>query len=207
MKKFRYLPLFIFTTLILGCKTNVEKKYYHGEDIYIESPIGNNQKVIELNEEGIKLSQNNEYQKAESKFLNALKLEPENYVVLHNYGLHKSIMGEFDESIRLMESSFTLSDSTYLTAGVNLSRAYYFNNEFKKGIEVATYVIKNTDDYKLLFPAYVHRIGNYIVQKECKIANKEKKKIIEMFNEQPNAKLHFEKIEELFENNCGQHRL
>ena len=193
--------------LFISCKNDKQEKITGGESVSYKSPIGTNEKVIDYNQKGINYSEENKFKKAENAFLKALKIEPENYVVLNNYGLYKTITGEFEESINLMEKSLKLSDSTYFPSAVNLSRTYFFNKEFKKGINIGTYVIDNSDDSEILFQAYVNRIGNYIASKECEIAINEKDKIIKMFNDMPNFDFHFDNIEKLFEKYCGQHRL
>ncbi len=205
--RLKYIALLTTIVLCVSCNKNKKKLRTDGETVITESPIGQNKKVIELNQKGIEFSEKNELDKAEKSFLKALEIEPNNYVVLSNYGLYKTLIGEFDESIQLMEKSLTLSDSTYLTSAVNLSRSYYFNKNYEKGINIATFVINKTDDRKVLFQAYVHRIGNYIASKKCETAINEKNKINELFRDLPNADFHFKKIEKLYKKNCGQQHI
>jgi len=85
---------------------------------------------------------------------------------------------------------------------------YFKENDIKyanKKLDVGDYsigIIEN--DKKVLFQAYVHRIGNYIASKKCETATIEKNKINKLFKDLPNANFHFKKIDELYEKNCGQ---
>ena len=193
---------FLFSILILLI---LETKCYgqlnsHHEDINIEIQTNSSDKVVELNKKSMELAQNGNLKEAEILILEALEIEPNNYVLIANYG---NITSNLTESIKLMNKSYKLSDSTYHAAGSNLSRLYSLNKEFNKGVEIATYIIQNSDNDINSYTAYFHRIQNNLGLNKCEEAINDIEIIKRNFKQIPNSERHIKSVKSLIDNKCG----
>jgi tetratricopeptide (TPR) repeat protein len=198
--EFRKYLLFvsIIISMFIDVKSYGQLNSQH-EDINLDVQVSSNDKVVKLNEKSIKLAQNGNLIEAESLILEALRIEPNNYVLIANYG---NIKTDLSESIRLLNKSYKLSDSTYHVAGSNLSRLYCINNEFNKGIDIATFVISNTKNDMNSYIAYFHRIINYLGLNECEEARKDLKVIKTDFKHIPNSDGHINNIVSIINTKC-----
>ena len=194
---------FLFIFLLISCKSDGKQKNHDGEDYIIESPLSQNQKVLNLDRDAQIFARNDEFEKADKLFVEALEIEPQNYVILNNYGLSQSIQMKFDSAIQLLEKSYRLSDSTYQVAASNLSKAYFAKREFEKGVNVATYALENSKNQKLNYTLYIHRIANYAGLRDCRRSNEDIKLIINEFNDQSDFEKQLKQIQKIFSHFCS----
>jgi tetratricopeptide (TPR) repeat protein len=194
----RYLTPLVLIFLFINT-VNYGQSDGKSEDLNIEVQVSSNDKVVELNRKSIKLAQNGDLKKAEMLILKALEIEPNNYVLIANYG---NITSNLTESIKLMNKSYKLSDSTYHTAGSNLSRLYAFNKEYNKGVDIATFIIQNSNNDLVSYTAYFHRIQNNLGLNKCEEAIKDFDTIKRKFNKIENSERHIKIVLSLINDKC-----
>jgi tetratricopeptide (TPR) repeat protein len=197
LKKYLIL-IIILNCMFLNSKCYGQLKSQH-EDINHEVQVSSNDTVVDLNERSIELAQNGNLKEAERIILEALKIEPYNYVLIANYG---NIKSNLTESIKLMDKAYKLSDSTYHVAGSNLSRLYSLKNEYDKGVKIATYVIQNSENDINSYTAYFHRIVNYLGLNKCNEARKDFEFLKRNFKHFQNSERHLKKIQSIIDNTC-----
>lgn len=176
------------------------------QDKQIEGDYYNNQSAADLNEKGIELSQSGDLSEGKEVFLEALKLEPNNPTTLSNLGLNRFLDYDYDNAIKYYQKSYTISDSTYHIAAVNLGLTYYYTEKFDQGIVITNYVIKHATDSNILSSAYVHRALNYLGQEKCDKAQTDLDYITDNFLGEANIDYHIVDLTEKI-NDCIRQKL
>ena len=198
-----FLLLIIFLS---SCKNDKKSDYNNEQDKTIKENYYENLSASDLNEKGIELSKNGDYEKGKEVFLKALELEPNNPTTLSNLGLNRYLDYDYHNAIKYYQESYRVSDSTYHIAAINLGLTYFYSKEFDKGIEITNYVIENTKDKDILSSAYVHRALNYLGKDECDKAQTDLNYIINNFQGIGNTEYHIKDLTEKIKN-CVQHQL
>ena len=199
--KLKYL--FFLLLIVNSCIEQDSKK---NSSISITGQKFENTKAKELNDLGIKKAKDGKHDSAEDLFFQALKLEPDNPTVLSNIGLCYQNQEMNDKAIEYHKKSLIASDSTYLISGVNLGNVYYQTGQYSKGIEILDFVIKNTEEDRLLTVAHVNRGFNYYGKRDCKKANMELAFVKGRATQYEDVKFQINRLEQRIKN-CVQHNL
>jgi len=197
---------YIFITLsILSCKDSSLTKtdLNNTEQIVISNKEFKFEKAEALNDKAVDYGKKGFSEKANEILLEALKIEPDNATILSNLGLVNSHLKNHDKSILYYQQSLIISDSTYLSAGTNLSLEYYNIGEYQKGIEIADFVLKNTQNKYEEIGARIHKSFSLISKSECEKAKIELKIIKSYLNKIDNLDFQVEIIENKLKN-CVQ---
>lgn len=201
LSKLLFLSLLIIS--LSSCKDTKKASINDEQNKSIPGDYYENEDAEELNEKGIELSKNGDYDKGKQIFLKSLELDPNNPTTLSNLGLNRYLDYDYDNAIKYYQESYEVSDSTYHIAAINLGLTYFYNNEFDKGIVITDYVIRNTDDKDILSSAYVHRALNYIGNDECEKAQTDLHYIKDNFQGIGNTEYHIKDLTEKIKN-CVQ---
>lgn len=204
----RYIFYFLILIFITSCKDSSLQKtdLNNTEQIVISNEEFKSEKAEALNDEGVDYGKKGYSKKANELLLQALKTEPDNPTILNNLGLVNSHLKNHKKSISYFLQSLSISDSTYLSAGTNLSLEYYNIGEYQKGIEIADFVIKNTQNKYQEIGARIHKSFSLVSKGECEKAKIELKIIKSYINEIDNLNWQIEIIENKLKN-CVQHRV
>jgi tetratricopeptide (TPR) repeat protein len=207
-----YLIIILFLALI-SCKSennSKEKNYLKSNkgniDLYIPGQKFETKKSEKLNSEGIELSKKNEYKKAEKIFLNALKIEPNNSIILNNLGNVKKFQNEYEESVKYYEKSLLVSDSLYLNSALNIGIVSYQTEKYNKSLKLLEYVISESNNLKLTEIAYYNLVLVYLKQNECEKAKIELKKYERIFEDKFQFVKQYEYLKSEIKN-CVQQRV
>lgn len=196
-----YLVLLFLLISVSITKVSYGQLNANSEDLNIEVQVSSNGKVVELNQKSIKSAQNGDLKEAGMLMLEALQIEPNNFVLIANYA-NIITNSDLTKSIKLMNKSYKLSDSTYHTAGSSLSKLYVFNKEYNKGVDIATFVIQNSNNNLHSYSAYFHRIQNYLGLNKCVRARQDIKTIKREFNKIENSERHIKIVLSMIDDKC-----
>ncbi|WP_298903482.1 hypothetical protein [uncultured Psychroserpens sp.] len=193
---------------ILSCKDSSLPKtdLNNTEQIVITNKEFKFEKAEALNDEAVNYGKKGFSEKANKILLEALEIEPDNATILSNLGLVNSHLKNHDNSILYYQQALTISDSTYLSAGTNLSLEYFNIGEYQKGIEIADFVLKNTRNKYEEIGARIHKSFSLISKGECEKAKIELKIIKSYVNEIDNLEFQIKIIENKLKN-CVQQRV
>ena len=175
-------------------------------DLYIGGEKFETKESDKYNAEGIELSKKNEFNKAEIKFLKALKIEPNNPTILNNLGNIKKYKYEYEESISYYEKSLIVSDSLYFNSALNLGVVSYYVENYNKSLKLLEYVRSESNNLKLIKIAYYNLTLVYIAMNECDKAKTEFKKVKKLFENDIQFIEQYEYLETKIKN-CAQHRV
>ncbi|HTO36532.1 MAG TPA: hypothetical protein VLZ72_09845, partial [Flavobacterium sp.] len=103
----KYYLLILMVSLMFSCKT--ENKSNDEIDVAITNKNGQidvfyndeefqSKEAANLNFDGVELAKNNEFNRAETKFLEALDIEPNNPTILNNLGNIEKFKNNYDKS-------------------------------------------------------------------------------------------------------------
>lgn len=205
--------LIVIFSVIISCKSkdNSNKKFdiinnKGNVDVYNSGEKFETKESNKFNTEGIELAKKNEFNKAEIKFLKALKLEPNNPTILNNLGNIKKSKYEYDESINYYEKSLIVSDSLYFNSALNLGIVSYKIKNYNKSLKLLEYVTSESTDLKLIKIAYYNLALVYIAMNECDKAKTELKKMKKLFENNIQFIEQYEYLETRIKN-CAQHRV
>ena len=206
--------LFTFLLLILiSCKSennSKEKKELKNSkgdvNVYFAKEKFETKESDKFNTEGIELVKKGEYKKSEIKFLEALKIEPNNPTILNNLGNVKKYQNEYNESIKYYEKSLIISDSLYFNSALNIGIVSYKTKNYAKSLKLLEYVISESNDLKLIEIAYYNLVLVYIRQDKCEKAKIELKKSEQIFKNNFQFVEHYEHLKSEIKN-CVQHRV
>ena len=159
--------LFYFLILILALSCKEKTDLNNTQQIVISNDEFKSKKAGELNEKGVDYGKKGYSKKANELLLEAYNIEPDNPTILNNLGLVNSHMKNPEKSISYFQKSLSISDSTYLSAGTNLSMEYYNVGEYQKGIEIADFVLKNTQNKYQEVGARIHKSFCLAGKNEC----------------------------------------
>jgi len=172
-------------------------------DIFLGNESFNNDEALRLNNMGIQFIKENQYKKAEKKFIAAYRLEPNNLTVLTNLGNIYRKIGTEKMALEYYNEAFLLSDSTYFNAGYNMGTSYCNIKEYDKSKEILEYIISQTkDENEIIFAEYVI-IRVYLNQNKCSKAKKLYNRIKSDLENFPELNENRKKLE-LRINNCVQ---
>lgn len=184
----------------------LQKKDKSKVAIFLGNELFNNDEALRLNNMGIQFIKENQYKKAEKKFIAAYKLEPNNRTILTNLGNIYQKIGTEKMALEYYNEAFLISDSTYFNAAYNMGISYCNIKEYEKSKEILEYIISQTkDENEIIFAEFVI-IRVYLNQNKCSKAKK-------LYNR---IKSDLENFPELIENrvkleqrikNCVQQRL
>ncbi len=195
--------LFYFFTLILILSCKERTNLNDTQQIVIVDDEFKSEKASALNEKGVDYGKKGYSKKANELLLEALKIEPDNPTILNNLGLVNGHLKNPKKSISYFQQSLSVSDSTYLSAGTNLSLEYYNIGEYQKGIEIANFVLKNTKNKYQEVGARIHKSFCLAGKGECGKTKAELKIIKTYAEEFDNLEYQIEIIENKL-NNCVQ---
>ena len=191
---------------MFSCKSENNSNKKKDIDIYYNNEKFESVESEKLNSEGVELAKKNELNKAETKLLKALKIEPNNPTVLNNIGNVKKLKKEYDESIKYYEKSLTVSDSLYLNSALNIGIVSYQNEKYIKSEKILKYVIIESNDLKLTGIAYYNLVLVYLKQNKCGKAKMEFKKSEQIFKKNFQFAEQYEYLKSEIKN-CVQHRV
>lgn len=198
--------LSISSLLFMSCLNMAKEDNIKKKEITIPGNDFQNSEAEKLNEEGVQMSKNGDYKSGKAFFLKALEIEPDNPTILSNLGLNNYFTKDYESAKIYYQKAYTLSDSTYHIAAINLGLTYFYNKEFDKGIEICNYVINSTEDKVILCTAYVHRSLNYLGKDECQKAQADLFYIQENFKGIGNSEYHIKDLTEKV-NYCIEYRI
>lgn len=125
--------------LIEYSRMNGSVRFYHSKfDKFTDT-------LNQLNNLAMDLALEHDYKEARKHFLRALKINPNNVVLLNNIGNLEKNDKNYIKAIRYYKESFTKSDSLYFIAAMNLGQTYSKIGSNRTAEKTLRYVIKNTD--------------------------------------------------------------
>jgi tetratricopeptide (TPR) repeat protein len=190
--------LLLFTCFI--CCNKIVKDSKNGDqNVSIPGDYFESEEASELNELGIELSKNGDYDDGKLAFIKSLEIEPNNPTTLSNIGLNRFLVYDYDSAIEYYQKSYRNSDSTYHISAINMGLTYYYMREFQKGIDITSYVINNDTTEVILSTAYVHRALNYIGNNNCERAKSDLDFIIQNFRGIGRTEFHIQDLKEKLE--------
>ncbi|SNR60730.1 hypothetical protein SAMN06265371_106214 [Lutibacter agarilyticus] len=152
MKIFRIL---IISILLISCSKQRKfvkisdnpfieyTKEGHNVSIYISDfSLG---KGNELALEAMKFARKNKFDKAREKLTQAIIEEPNNPILYNNLGNVEYHDYKFNKAIECYEKSLIISDSLYISAGINLGKAYSLIGEKEKSELIFNQIIIKSD--------------------------------------------------------------
>jgi tetratricopeptide (TPR) repeat protein len=175
------LRFLLFSTLILffSCKGNKTEKlddveivfYKDGRtSVYIGEDFFENQEANSLNTEGVNLAKEGYFEQAKNKFLGGLEIEPDNPCLINNLGNAEHELKNYKSATSTFERSLTISDSTYLNAGLNLGLLYWKDYEFEKSAKILEYVLSKSKKKYEIAAAHLQLARTYLDMNKCEKA-------------------------------------
>lgn len=161
-------------------KNDNSEFYFHpnGEiSLFIGERKFETPKAEKLNDDGIKFIKQDSFEKAKESFEKALKIEPNNVIILNNLGTIEHDLKNYYVSISYHEKSFSISDSTYLPAALSLGLLYWKDYDFHKSKQILKYIVENTDEKSTLLVANIYLTWVYSDLNECEKANQSLKNV------------------------------
>src|SRR5690554_4451528 len=208
----RFFILLLLMFVIYGCdkpKTsqNGEKfEIIKGDkklDIFSGVYSFKNKEANRLNEEGLTFIRKDDYDKAEIKFIEAYRLEPDNSTILNNLGNIYQKKGTHRMAMEYYTESYNLSDSTYFPAAFNIGITYNYMGEYDKSLRVLEYIISQTKN-KEKQTIVKYEIANVMIkQNKCSEAKSLYESIKDDLNNYPEYKDDTDKFEKKMKN-CVQ---
>tara|TARA_R110002096_G_scaffold243197_1_gene435300 strand:+ start:66 stop:686 length:621 start_codon:yes stop_codon:yes gene_type:complete len=206
MKKNKHYLILPFLLLVISCLNNKSSNEISEVD-YTQNSISNqefkNPEAEKTNDIAVEYAKKGENTKAETIFIDALEIEPDNYTIMSNIGLNSLALKKYDKSIEFLKKAIIASDSTYFIANSNLGLVYYKTADYEKAIKTLDYVINNCNDKKIIRAAYINQALSYISNGNCTEAENNLILIKEIELEKS---IEVENIEEKLKN-CVQQRV
>ncbi|WP_430965276.1 tetratricopeptide repeat protein [Spongiimicrobium sp. 2-473A-2-J] len=207
--------LFIFVFTFISCKSDrtehlgdIEIIFHQngGSSVFVGGDNFENQDARKLNNDGIALAKEKEFEKAKGKFLKGLEFEPENPTLLNNIGNTEHRLRNYHKAIYYFEKSLETSDSTYLNSSLNLGLLYWKDYEFEKSVNVLEFTLSNSKDRFEKAFAHLQLAKTYLDMNKCK---KSELSYLQAESELSNISGFTKTLRDLkIEiNNCVQHRL
>ncbi|HUH50695.1 MAG TPA: hypothetical protein VLZ11_01170 [Flavobacterium sp.] len=208
----KYYLLILMVSLMFSCKT--ENKSNDEIDVAITNKNGQidvfyndeefqSKEAANLNFDGVELAKNNEFNRAETKFLEALDIEPNNPTILNNLGNIEKFKNNYDKSKKYYEKSLIASDSLYYNSALNLGIVNYKTEDFLKSIKLFEYVISKSPDSMQTAIAHYHLCYTYLSLNKCDKAKTELEESKKVFKNDKNFSDKFEYLETEIKN-CVQ---
>ena len=211
MKVFTLLLLMI---VIYGCdkpKTSLNAENFEiikGNDKKLDIFWGvylfKNKEANRLNNEGLNFIKEDDYDKAENKFIAAYRLEPDNPSILNNLGNIYKKKGTRKMAMEYYNESYTFSDSTYFPAAFNIGITYNYMREYDKSLEILEYIISQTEDKDKQTIVKFEMANVMIKQNKCSEARNLYENIKVNLNKYPEYKDDISEFEKKIKN-CVQH--
>lgn len=209
------IRLLLFSALILffSCKGNETEKlddveivfYKDGRtSVYIGQDFFENQDANRLNTEGVNLAKEGYFEQAKNKFLDGLEIEPENPCLINNLGNAEHELKNYKSATSTFEKSLTISDSTYLNAGLNLGLLYWKDYEFEKSAKILEYVLSRSTKKYEIAAAHLQLARTYLDLNRCEKAKSQLLKAKARWKGISGFDKRLEKLKNEIEN-CVQH--
>lgn len=136
MKKILYL---IPAIIIISCQKENGKKVIVKKDtkdilFYVEDEI-NDEAAKNLFNEGLDSVDNENYEEAKQKFIEADKVEGKNPIILNGIAQAEASLGNLQKSIQISLNIISI-DSNYVETYVNLGQNYMQRQDFMKAKEI-----------------------------------------------------------------------
>lgn len=189
MRKTKYTLLSLLSLIYLQSCTSEEKKQEPkaevGNEVVTNETILNNfenKKAKELNDKGQKAAEESNFLEADKLFKEALKLEPNNPVILNNLGFTAHSLEHSSEANEYYVKAIEL-DSSYLKTFANYSLFLYENGDYKKATQIAEFGIEHTEDNEIMGLCFYHATLSLNQLNECLKAKEYYEKFIALFSE------------------------
>lgn len=162
--------------LTLSCSNSTNKGYTieeeEGKEAFVveynqafESPVAN-----KLNSSALDDLKSGNLLKAKKLFLKALKIEPNNPVLLNNIGLVERDLGNINASIEYFKKSFSASEYSYIQAVANLAMTFYQIENYKEAIATAQFVLDRNPNKITYMSTLLTLSLSYAESGECSLA-------------------------------------
>lgn len=146
----------LFLIIIVNCGCNNPKAISKAEkfeinltenkklEIIYGEYVFKNTEANRLNNEGIDALKEEDYDNAETKFIAAIRLEPDNPAILNNLGNIYREKGTHRMAMEYYKESFIFSDSTYFPSAFNMGVIRNLMGEYDKSFEIFEYILSRT---------------------------------------------------------------
>lgn len=141
-----------------------------------------NPKARELNDKGQIAAKESNFVEAQKLFKEALKLEPNNPVILNNLGFTEHSLDHSNDANQYYLKAIEI-DSTYIKTYANYSLFLYENGDYKKAVKIAEYGIQNTEDNEIMGLCFYHATLSLNQLNECAKAKEYYEQFITLFGE------------------------
>jgi tetratricopeptide (TPR) repeat protein len=172
-------------------------------DVFYNNEEFKSKEAVNLNSDGVELAKKNEFNKAATKFLEALNIEPNNPTILNNLGNIEKLKNNYDKSKKYFEKSLIASDSLYFNSALNLGIVNHKTKDYLKSIELFEYVISKSPDSMQTAMAHYHLCWTYLSLNKCDKAKTELEESKKVFKNDKNFIDEFEYLETEIKN-CVQ---
>jgi tetratricopeptide (TPR) repeat protein len=200
---------------MLSCKT--ENKPTEEIDVTITNNKGDinvyynddefkSKEARNLNSDGVEFAKKKKLNQAESKFLEALNIEPNNPTILNNLGNIEKFKYNYDKSKLYFEKSLIESDSLYYNSALNLGIVNHKTEDFLKSKKLFEYVISKSPDSIQTAIAHYHLCMTYLSLDKCDKAKTELEESKKVFKNDKNFVDKFKYLQTEIKN-CVQQRV
>jgi tetratricopeptide (TPR) repeat protein len=124
--------------------------------LFHENFVSDSDEFNELVDRATDLSSDGRYNKARKVFDKAMTIDPNDPVLLNNYGNLEHSDKNFSKAISYFKKSIETSDKKYLVAYINLGKTYGLIGETENAKEAYFYVLNNTEIPYLKGVTYLH---------------------------------------------------
>ena len=160
--------------ILTSCKDSLKKTdLNNAEQVVIKGDYFETAEAENLNNQGVEYARKGYIEKGNELFKKAESIEPNNPTILNNLGNSNSYMEKHSEAINYFSKALKVSDSTYLSAGSNLSLEFFKIGKYNKGVQIADYVIRKSDNEFHTIAARIHKSFNLTRLGKCEKAKSE----------------------------------
>ena len=166
--------IFIFTSILVSCKKPLEFKTVsdrpHIEhainnnsiSLFHENFVNTNDEFNELVDQATTLASEGKFKMARDLFDEAMKIDPNDPVLLNNYGNLEHRDKNFSQAIAYFQKSIDVSDNKYIVAYINLGKTYGLIGETEKSEEAYSFALEHTEVPYFKGLTYLHLAQYYL---------------------------------------------
>lgn len=140
---------------------------YGDFEVFLDETEFISEEVKSLNNHGIEFVKRGEIRNAEIKYLEALKIEPNNPTILNNLGNIEKVKKNYEKSIMYYEKSLIASDSLYYSSAVNLGLLSNELHSYSRAIKLFEFVILKSKNPSQKAIAYLSLCNAYLSSGQC----------------------------------------